>query len=57
MKIEAIHIVAAAIDAANKRGTPEQKEADALVEELKRIWRKQRRVCPKCGNVCTTKSF
>lgn len=48
-RIEAIHLVALAIDERRKQGTPEHKEAVKLSEAAKKQWLKQRKKCPHCG--------
>lgn len=53
-QLEAIHLVALAIDAEQKRkrGDPDCEGAKKLADEAVKIWKKQfweRKSCPHCG--------
>lgn len=51
-KLEAIHLVALAIDARRKQGTPEFKEAERQSNEAIKLWKKQlwsKKTCRHCG--------
>ena len=53
-RIEAIHLVALAIDEVRKRGTPQHAQALKLLNEARRIWRDQlwaAKRCPNCGHI------
>jgi hypothetical protein len=53
-KLEAIHLVALAIDAEKKRrnGSPDYQKAKSLSDEAVSLWRQQfwaKQICPHCG--------
>lgn len=49
-RIEAIHIVALAIDEVKARGTERHARALATLEEGRKLWKEQRDgCCSKCG--------
>ncbi len=50
-QLGALHLVALAIDAHQKEGTPEHAAAVKVCEEAKKIWRDQlrKKKCPRCA--------
>lgn len=49
-KIEALDLLALAIDVKNSEGTPRHREALELLHEAKRQWRQSKsKRCTKCG--------